>query len=73
MTSKTFSQRYSLTTGTELYGNLWAACHDESVFPDAKTFNADRFIDKDGAFIKSDSKSLMPFSVGECLMTSLSA
>lgn len=32
--------------GSLIFGNIWAMCRDESLYPDADTFNPERFLEK---------------------------
>ena len=46
----------------QVWGNLYAALHDESVFPDPHRFNPDRFFNEDGDLEKP--VQWIPFSMG---------
>ncbi|EDV22934.1 uncharacterized protein TRIADDRAFT_28297 [Trichoplax adhaerens] len=48
--------------GTAVWVNLWSVHHDEALWPNAKQFQPQRFLDKNGDLIKSPN--LIPFSVG---------
>ncbi|PPQ87679.1 hypothetical protein CVT25_011446 [Psilocybe cyanescens] len=45
---------YLIPKGTAVFANIWAMTHDEVVYPDAFSFNPDRFFDEDGVLNGDD-------------------
>ena len=45
--------------------NIYSTCYDEEVYPDPYTFKPERFLDKQGMFIKPTGKQMLPFSIGK--------
>ena len=58
---------YTITKGTEVLFNAWAAHHDKKDWPDPFTFNPQRFLTDDGALVSPDHinrKLLLSFGHG---------
>jgi len=66
-------QGYRIPKRTTIIPNLMAVHHDEKIFPDPFTFRPERFINKQGQFVKSEY--VIPFSIGRrnCVGEALAA
>ncbi|KAJ3505896.1 hypothetical protein NLJ89_g7171 [Agrocybe chaxingu] len=49
-----YYREYFLPKGSQVFANIWAMTHDESVYKDPETFNPDRFITEDGELNDDD-------------------
>ncbi|XP_066290199.1 cytochrome P450 2U1-like [Branchiostoma lanceolatum] len=53
---------YTIPADATLFFNLWSVHRDPQLFPEPDKFNPDRFLDKNGNFVKHEA--LIPFSIG---------
>ena len=43
----------------------WSLNYDENIFENPKSFDADRFLEKDGKSVSKIQQSIMPFQVSQ--------
>ncbi|CAA7263104.1 unnamed protein product [Cyclocybe aegerita] len=53
---------YFIPKGTSVFANLWAMTHNEGVYPDADTFNPERFLDEHGEL--NDDDNILAYGFG---------
>jgi cytochrome P450 family 2 subfamily J len=55
--------QYTIPKGTTVFSNLHRVINNPKVFPEPRRFNPQRFLDKEGKYVKNDHNII--FSVGE--------